>query len=90
MYEIKQIIDKTENALFDRCHFIEFGESSLNFELVYYFPTNDYLLAMNAQQKINLEIEENINFLNYEIDKEFWLKLIKENLIDPKSQIPKN
>jgi len=53
---IKQIIDKTENALFDRCHFIEFGESSLNFELVYYIPTNDYLSAMNAQQKINLEI----------------------------------
>ena len=53
---IKQIVDQTENALFDRCHFIEFGESSLNFELVYYIPTNDYLLAMNAQQKINLEI----------------------------------
>ncbi len=53
---IKEIIDQTDNALFDRCHFIEFGESSLNFELVYYIPTNDYLLAMNAQQKINLEI----------------------------------
>ncbi len=53
---IKKIIDQTENALFDRCHFTEFGESSLIFELVYYIPTNDYLSAMNAQQKINLEI----------------------------------
>ncbi len=53
---IKSIIERTNNAIFDRCHFIGFGESSLDFELVYYIPTNDYLLAMNAQQQINLEI----------------------------------
>ncbi len=53
---IKSIIDVTENAIFDRCHFIEFGNFSLDFELVYYIPTNDYLLAMRAQQEINLEI----------------------------------
>ena len=64
---IKNIVDKTENAIFDRCHFIEFANSSLDFELVYYIPTSDYLLAMSAQQEINLEImkkfqNENINF----------------------------
>ncbi len=53
---IRKIIEKTENAVFDRCHFTEFGSSSLNFELVYYIPTNDYILAMEAQQEINLEI----------------------------------
>jgi len=53
---MKNIVSRTENAIFDRCHFINFGESSLDFELVYYIPTNDYLLAMNAQQQINLEI----------------------------------
>ena len=53
---IKTIVEKTNNAIFDRCHFINFGESSLDFELVYYIPTNDYLLAMNAQQQINLDI----------------------------------
>ena len=51
---MKTIVDRTNNAIFDRCHFINFGESSLDFELVYYIPTNDYLLAMNAQQQINL------------------------------------
>ena len=64
---IKLIVDKTDNAIFDRCHFIEFGNSSLDFELVYYIPTNDYLLAMKAQEEINLEImksfeSESINF----------------------------
>ncbi len=64
---IKDIIDNTENAIFDRCHFIEFSSSSLDFELVYYIPTSDYKLAMKAQQEINLEImnrfkSEDINF----------------------------
>jgi len=64
---IKNIVDKTENAIFDRCHFIEFANSSLDFELVYYIPTSDYLQAMSAQQDINLEImkkfqTENISF----------------------------
>ncbi len=53
---IEGIVSKTENAIFDRCHFTEFGQSSLDFELVYYIPTNDYLSAMNAQQQINLGI----------------------------------
>ena len=64
---IKDIIDNTENAIFDRCHFVEFSNSSLDFELVYYIPTSNYMLAMTAQQEINLEImnrfkRENINF----------------------------
>jgi len=64
---IKSIVDKTENAIFDRCHFVEFSNSSLDFELVYYIPTSDYIQAMSAQQEINLEImkkfqNENISF----------------------------
>ncbi len=63
---IKSIVDKTNNAVFDRCHFISFGDSSLDFELVYYIPTNDYLLAMNAQQQINLEIMKQFEELEIE------------------------
>ena len=53
---IREIIESTEDVIFDRCHFVEFGECSLNFELVYYIPTNNYLRAMEAQQKVNFEI----------------------------------
>ena len=49
---IKDIIDNTENAIFDRCHFIEFSNSSLDFELVYYIPTSDYVQAMSAGQPV--------------------------------------
>ena len=54
--KIDTIIDDTEDTIFDRCHFIEFGSFSLDFELVYYVPTNNYLRAMEAQQKINFDI----------------------------------
>ncbi len=53
---LRDIIDNTQDATFDRCHFTEFGSSSLDFELVYKIPNNNYLKAMEAQQSINLEI----------------------------------
>ena len=53
---IKTIIDSVEDASYDRCHFIGFGNSSLDFEIVYYIPTNNYSKAMTAQQNINIKI----------------------------------
>jgi small-conductance mechanosensitive channel len=41
---------------FDRVHFKEYGESSLNFEVVYFVKNPDYNLYMDIQQAINLEI----------------------------------
>ena len=55
---IEKVIDSTDNTNFSRCHFTEFGDSSLNFELVYYIDTRDYTTALNAQQAINLGIME--------------------------------
>jgi len=55
---IQEIIDRTENTRFDRCHFKSYGDFSLNFETVYYMMTPDYTAYMDAQQKINFEIKE--------------------------------
>ena len=52
------IIDAQEHSTFDRCHFTEFADSSLNFELVYYIDTRDFTVALNEQQAINLGIME--------------------------------
>ena len=38
--------------------FHSFGDFRLNFELVYYIPTNNYLAAMEAQQSKFKIIEE--------------------------------
>lgn len=53
---IENIVNAVEHTNFNRCHFTEFADSSLNFELVYYIDTRDYTIALNAQQEINLNI----------------------------------
>ena len=63
---IEKIVTETDNATFDRCHFTDFGDFSLNFELVYYIPTSNYLAAMEAQQTINLRIMEEFKSNNIE------------------------
>ena len=53
---LETIVNAGADASFDRCHFVSFNDSSLDFELVYYVPTNDFNRAMDVQQRINLEI----------------------------------
>ena len=53
---VRDIIDKTETARFDRVHFKEYGDSSLNFEAAYFVQSSDYSTYMDVQESINLEI----------------------------------
>ena len=53
---IQNIVTAVDHTEFNRCHFTEFADSSLNFELVYYIDTRDYNIALNAQQDININI----------------------------------
>ena len=41
---------------FDRAHFKAFGDSALQFEIVYYVLRAEYAVFMDIQQAINLEI----------------------------------
>lgn len=56
--KIKEIIQEVNLTEFDRCHFANYGDSSLNFETVYFVLTDDYNIYMNIQQEINLKIFE--------------------------------
>ncbi|MGA8009897.1 MAG: mechanosensitive ion channel family protein [Thiomonas sp.] len=51
---VKAIVDQQPDARFDRAHFKDFGDSSLNFEVVYWMKSSDYTGYMNTQQAINL------------------------------------
>jgi len=42
----------------DRVHFTEFGDFSLNFNIVYYLKTKDYAKYMDTQQEINEAFEK--------------------------------
>ncbi len=55
---IKQIIEEQANTIFDRAHFSDYGNFSLNFEIVYYIESSDYNLYMDIQQAINLRLLE--------------------------------
>jgi small-conductance mechanosensitive channel len=55
---IKGIFDKIELADLDRVHFKNFGDFSLNFEVVYYMKISDYNKYMDTQQEINLALKE--------------------------------
>lgn len=55
---LKEIIESQEPTRFDRAHFAKYGESSLDFEVVYYVTASDYNLYMDIQQQINFEMFE--------------------------------
>lgn len=55
---VRKIIEGLEKTRFDRAHFKEYGDSSLNFEVVYYVLSPDYNIYMDIQQAINLAIFE--------------------------------
>lgn len=55
---IKEIIGRVPTATVDRVHFAAFAAYSLDFEIVYYVETSDYVVYMDTQQTINLSIAE--------------------------------
>lgn len=57
----REIIDKIEFAKFEREHFNEFGDSSLNFEVRYTVSSSDYTLYLDIQQKVNIALKENLS-----------------------------
>ena len=64
---VREIVEVQEHTRFDRTHFARFGDSTLDFEVVYYMATPDYLTFMDIKQAINLAVfrrfeEESIEF----------------------------
>jgi small-conductance mechanosensitive channel len=54
---VKKIVNSQELSEIDRVHFTEFGDFSLNFEVVYYMKKGDYVLYRDTQQQINFAIK---------------------------------
>ncbi|KPJ54628.1 hypothetical protein AMJ47_03990 [Parcubacteria bacterium DG_72] len=55
---VKKIIDDIEITELDRVHFTKLGDSSLDFEVVYYINSSEYNDYMDTQQDINLKIKQ--------------------------------
>lgn len=54
----KAAIEAQKLTRFDRAHFFEYGNFSLNYEIVYYIQSPDYNVYMDIQQAINLIAHE--------------------------------
>ncbi len=55
---IRSIIQEHADVQFERAHFKEYGNFSLNVEVVYWVLSADYLIYMDIQQSINFRIFE--------------------------------
>jgi small-conductance mechanosensitive channel len=53
---VREIIEQQEHTRFDRAHFKAYGDSSLDFEVVYYVLDRDYNVYMDKQQAINFAL----------------------------------
>ncbi|MDF9800332.1 small-conductance mechanosensitive channel [Catalinimonas alkaloidigena] len=63
---LKAAVESQELTQFDRAHFQAYGESSLDFEVVYYILSADYNQYMDVQQEINLRIFEEFQNMGVE------------------------
>tara|TARA_R110000737_G_scaffold260225_1_gene268566 strand:- start:1218 stop:2414 length:1197 start_codon:yes stop_codon:yes gene_type:complete len=64
---LKEIVNHQKPITFDRAHFKEFGDSSLNFEVVYYIEDAAYNTYMDIQQQINFEIFDKFDSMGISI-----------------------
>lgn len=53
---VRGIVEASERLRFDRAHMKTLGESSLDYEVVYFVQDPDFNLYMDEQQRINLEL----------------------------------
>jgi MscS family membrane protein len=53
---VRTIIEGIEKTRFDRAHFKDYGDSALNFEVVYFVLVADFNVYMDIQQEINLRL----------------------------------
>ncbi|MBU1202446.1 mechanosensitive ion channel family protein [Patescibacteria group bacterium] len=53
---IEEVVSQVKLAKFDRCHFVEYSDSALIFEVVFFINNREMTDYLNARQEINLGI----------------------------------
>jgi len=53
---VRRLVESNDKLRFDRAHFQGFGDSSLDYEVVYIVKEPDYNVYMDAQQTLNLQL----------------------------------
>ena len=53
---VRRLVESHKQTRFERAHFHKFGESSFDFETVFWMTTPDYNVYMDVQQQLNLDL----------------------------------
>lgn len=61
---IQTVIENADNTEFSSARFVEFADSSLNFEIIYYVNTSEYKEFVRIVEDINYKIVDEFNKLN--------------------------
>lgn len=64
---LRSIVEAQDKVEFDRAHFASYGDSSLDFEIVYYVLSSDYNIYMDIQQAINFGIYQQFEKMGVDI-----------------------
>jgi len=65
--EVKRIVQAQPSTRFDRCHFLTYGDSALQFELVYFVTRPDFNSYADVQQAINLALLEQLRGMKVQL-----------------------
>jgi small-conductance mechanosensitive channel len=65
--EVRKIVEAQPNTRFDRCHFLTYGDTALQFELVFFMTKSDFALYADTQQAINLALLDRLRALQVQL-----------------------
>lgn len=60
---VRETIESQRSVRFDRCHFLEYGDSALRFEVAYFVLSSDFSLHADILQNVNLALFERFRAL---------------------------
>jgi small-conductance mechanosensitive channel len=64
---VQQVIESREGLRFERAHFREYSQNSLDFEIVYFVESPDFKLHMDHRQAINLQVLQSFRDLGIQL-----------------------
>jgi MscS family membrane protein len=65
--EVRKIVEAQPDTRFDRCHFLTYGDTALQFELVYFVTKSDFGVYADTQQAINLALLDRLREMKVQL-----------------------
>lgn len=65
--EVRKIVEAQAKTRFDRCHLLTYGDTSLQYELVYFMTDPDFGAYADTQQAINLALLDKLRELEVQL-----------------------